>query len=477
MADDPCDPALARTVAASQPQALYGEELAAGALIGAYVIERVHHRGVQATLYKAAHARDGRPAAVKLLSAVHSTRALQRFEQEAAALNRLRHPHIVEIYEHGALRDGRPFFAMAWIDGRDLHEELRARGPLSPAETAAMVEQVGAALAAAHAVGIVHRDLKAQNIMAAPRGRWLHLTLVDFGVAKFLEVDGGRAASLTSTGLVIGTPLVMAPEQLRGEPIDARVDIYALGVLLFQSLTGRPPFVTETVAEVEQMHLSARPPRPGDLAPMPPQLDELVLRCLEKRPELRFASVAELLPALRAAVAGGPAPVRSSRRLGLLVIIAVDPVPDPAPDPALYDPGDAVLDDLEAVLELARRACLDEQLDVAVTGSGALLATAPLPGEPDGERRARRRLLRWALALAARLAARPGRQAAVRVALSVDASDGAALHELGAIAAVVDGAVTVTAAACQGLDGLGLAAIAGDARVMRLHAVPEVTGS
>jgi len=407
------------TVAAPAARALYGDELAAGALVGDYVIERACYRGPAASVYRATQAQHGRPAAVKVLSAASctSTQLLRRFEQEADALNRLHHRHIVEILGHGALRDGRPFIAMQWIEGRNLYDELRARGMLSPAEAVALGEQVGAALTAAHAIGIVHRDLKPQNVMATPHGQWLHLTLVDFGVAKLVDGDRRRADALTSTGMVIGTPLSMAPEQVRGEPVDLRADIYALGVLLFQCLTGRPPFAADTIVEIEELHLHAPPPDPCALAPIPERLGAVVLRCLEKRPERRFESVDEVVAALRSAVHGGP--VAAAATVATLVL-------NVSIDAAVEDPDDSMLDDVEAALALARRGLAAEGFELAVAGVGALVATKSLPAAPDAQAAARAELGRRAERLMAQLQMRPRSHPAVHVALTID--DAAAVY-------------------------------------------------
>ncbi|MFP2912764.1 serine/threonine-protein kinase, partial [Pyxidicoccus sp. 3LFB2] len=246
---------------------LYGDELGAGALVGQWVVAHVHYRGPASTLYRAKDTRTGVSAALKVLhpQAALGPTALRRFRREAATLQRLSHPHIVEVLGHGELPDGRAFIAMEWLEGRDLAAELAARGPLSPDEALEVLEQVGAALRAAHGAGVVHRDLKAQNVVRlSGRGEALLVKLVDFGVAKGLTPDSPGASTLTHTGVALGTPLSMAPEQIRGEPPDARTDLYAVGVLLFQLVTGQPPFQGTTRHEVEEQHLHAPPPRPTE---------------------------------------------------------------------------------------------------------------------------------------------------------------------------------------------------------------------
>ncbi|HSP79164.1 MAG TPA: serine/threonine-protein kinase, partial [Myxococcaceae bacterium] len=193
---------------------LYGEELAPGAQVAGYLVEQVRYRGSVSTLYRAREVRTGAPAALKVMHPqfVAARGALLRFQQEAETLRRLRHPHIVDVLENGALPDGRPFLAMEWLEGRDLAAELAARGTFSAREALELLEQVGSALKAAHGAGIIHRDLKAQNVVVRPGRAGLTAKLVDFGVAKLLAPEAAGTA-LTSTGLVLGTPLSMAPEQ------------------------------------------------------------------------------------------------------------------------------------------------------------------------------------------------------------------------------------------------------------------------
>src|SRR5260370_24719039 len=236
-----CDQTLKREVD------LYGDELEPGALAGAYVIEQREHQGGFATLYRARHLESGRPAALKLMhqQLTRSPQLLKRFKQEAETLVELRHPNIVELFEYGELRDGRPFRAMEWLRGRNLRAELKAGGSLSAKEALQVMEEVGAALGAAHRRGVVHRDLKAENVMAVPEGAWFRAKVVDFGLVKW-TAERLTETQLTSTGMVLGTPVAMAPEQIRGQAPDACTDIYALGLLLYQLVTGRLPVQERT---------------------------------------------------------------------------------------------------------------------------------------------------------------------------------------------------------------------------------------
>ncbi len=352
---------------------LYGELLAAGARVGSWVVERVHATGPVSTLYRARGCRTGAPAALKVMHARLSAawRALRRFEREAAILQRLRHPHVVDLLEYGSLPDGRPFIAMEWLEGGDLAAELASRGPLSPLEALEVLEQVGDALQAAHQAGVVHRDLKAQNVVRlASGGELTRVKLVDFGIAKGLLPTAPGASPLTHTGSVLGTPLSMAPEQIRGERPDTRTDLYALGVLLFQLLTGQPPFQGMTQHEVEEQHLHAPPPRASEYAPVPAALDAVVQRCMEKRREDRFPDVRAALETLRHAVRGHSSPSRLEQAVALYLEARLEGALD-----------DEALERLDATLAHAARRLGEVGLEVRVDGAGCLLAVAPLRGD------------------------------------------------------------------------------------------------
>lgn len=277
--------------------------------------------------------------------------------------------------------------------------------------------------------------------------------LVDFGVAKGLSREAPGASTLTHTGAVLGTPLAMAPEQIRSEAPDARTDLYALGVLLFQLVTGQPPFRGATRHEVEEQHLHAPPPRASEHAPVPTALDGVVRRSLEKRREDRYPEVDALLEELRRAVRGAPGPARSRRAVALYVEARIEGAPD-----------EAALDRVDTLLEHAGAAARGAGLKVRVEGAGCLVALAPLPGEPSAEHAARGRVLSAALALAEAVAALPSPP---RVALAVTAHVGelppeegarAARPEAGNVLRLTDWVVqpvrglVVTAAALRGLE-------------------------
>lgn len=283
------------------------DSLPSGAELGPYLIEGVLGEGGGGIVYRAQHKQLGTRVAVKVLRsemAAHPT-MLTRFVREAEAINKIGHPGIVQIYEFGNTPEGRPYYAMELLEGVDLRKLLKAHGRFTAAEVLELMEPVCAAVQAAHDAGFIHRDIKANNIAISERDGKRVVKLLDFGIAKLMHGESS-VQGLTEPGAMLGSPHSMAPEQIRAEPLDARADVYALGVLIFQLLTAQYPFYALEPGQVALMHLQSPAPRPSSLAPVSTELDSIVLRCLEKRRERRFASVSELLEALRRAVAEGP---------------------------------------------------------------------------------------------------------------------------------------------------------------------------
>ena len=284
-----------------------GDRLAAGSVAGAWRVEDLIAAGGCGAVYRARHAVLGRAAALKVLHAelAASPVMVERFVREARAINRIRHPGIVDVFDFGTLADGRPFFAMELLAVDNLEDRIDHGGRLTLPEVVAVLAPICRALAAAHRAGYVHRDLKARNIGFARDEHGADVPrLLDFGIAKLLEEPAGGG----STGTVrLGTPHCMSPEQIRGERVDPRTDVYALGVLLHHLVTGVYPFDSQESAEVERLHLEAPPPRPSRLAPVGAAIDALVARAMAKdraaRPEGALAFLAELEHAAAAAEA------------------------------------------------------------------------------------------------------------------------------------------------------------------------------
>jgi serine/threonine-protein kinase len=286
------------------------------------VIESFLAQGGCGSVYRARHRTTAGLAAIKVLHdpLVKAPKMVERFVREVEVVRRLHHPCIVEIHALGELPGGRPYYVMEYLEGMTLENLLHAQGRLSPAYATDLLGPVCLALEAAHAAGVVHRDIKASNVFVASDGSLTRVKLLDFGIAKLID-DRDGAQALTTAGRPIGTLSTMAPEQIRCGAIDHRVDIYALGVLVYKLLTGGAPFQSRTFSDLVRQHLEEPPPRPSLRAALPPGLDEVVLRCLEKRPELRFSSAKDFHAALRAVV--GPearAAFKSSPQLSVATI-------------------------------------------------------------------------------------------------------------------------------------------------------------
>ena len=282
------------------------EGLAPGDRIAGCVIERALGRGGMGVVFKARQSALDRAVAVKVIAAelAHHPGFRARFAQEAQVAASLEHSHVVPIYAAGE-DAGHLYLVMRLVDGTDLASVLAERGPLSPSEAVTLVAQVASALDAAHAAGLVHRDVKPANVLVEPTARGAHAYLTDFGLAKLAS----EATGPTRTGEWMGTLDYAAPEQSQGGRVDARTDVYALGCVLFHLIAGRPPFRRDTDAGTLYAHLNDPPPplRPVAGAPIP-ELDEALARALAKRPADRFPSAGDFARAAGAAVAGGAVP-------------------------------------------------------------------------------------------------------------------------------------------------------------------------
>ncbi|GAA4942131.1 serine/threonine protein kinase [Actinomycetospora succinea] len=276
---------------------------------GPYRLEGRLGRGGMGEVHRAYDTRRDREIALKRLTPelADDPEIRERFERECRTAARLSSPHVVPIHDFGVI-EGRLFLDMRLVEGRDLAKVLAEEGPLGPARAVGIVEQVADALDDAHANDLVHRDVKPGNVLVtAGRGPdFVHL--VDFGIVR-LASTGTRGRNLTGTGTTLGTLAYMAPEQFEGAAVDRRADVYALAVVLYECLVGRPPFDGDMPAMLHQ-HLAVSPAPPSSRRPgLPPALDAVVLRGLAKRPADRYAEAGELAEAARAAVEGsGPVP-------------------------------------------------------------------------------------------------------------------------------------------------------------------------
>ncbi len=275
-------------------------------------VERELGAGGMATVYLAEDMKHQRPVAIKVLKpGLAATIGAERFLREIRIAARLIHPHILGLHDSGEA-DGFLYYVMPFVDGQSLGQRIREEGALPIPEAVKYLRDIADAMTYAHQQGVVHRDIKPQNVMLSGR----HALVMDFGVAKALvagQADG--QSTLTGSGLALGTPAYMAPEQAAGGTVDNRADIYAWGVLAYEALTGSLPFVRDTLQAVMGAHVSAVPPslagqRPG----LAPALEQIVMRCLEKAPDSRYQSSEDLLRALDALPDSGARPAAVRRR-------------------------------------------------------------------------------------------------------------------------------------------------------------------
>jgi hypothetical protein len=284
------------------------ESLIGSILSGRYHIERLIGEGGMGAVYQAEHTHMRKRLAVKVLHPEMSrmSEVVARFEREAMAAAHIEHPNVAAATDFGKLEDGSFFLVLEYVEGRSLREAI-AEGRLELGRALRITRQIASALARAHALGIVHRDLKPENVMLVAREEDPDFVKVlDFGIAKVPvgALSGGSKApgqALTQLGMVYGTPEYMAPEQALGQDVDARADLYSLGVIAFEMLTGNRPFEHESKVTLLGMHVTAPIPSLAERAPeanVPPEVEAIVTRMLQKEATARFADAKELLDAI-----------------------------------------------------------------------------------------------------------------------------------------------------------------------------------
>lgn len=264
--------------------------------LGEFQLLRKLGTGGMAEVYLAEQTTLRRQVAVKVLRSEHFTDELyvKRFRHEAAAAGSLNHPNIVQVYMVGE-EDGINYIAQEYVQGRTLKDYIRRKGPMDVKIALHILRQVASALQVASENGIVHRDIKPENILLTNKGE---AKVADFGLAQ-LTLQGERI-SLTQTGMTLGTPLYMSPEQVNGQPLDSRSDIYSFGIMAFHMLTGRPPFSGETAMSVAVKHLNDKPPALSDFrSDLPPALQDLIKRLINKKKEDRPANFALIVSELK----------------------------------------------------------------------------------------------------------------------------------------------------------------------------------
>jgi serine/threonine-protein kinase len=354
-------------------------------LLDKYVVERVLGRGGMGLVLAVRHEELGGLFAMKLLlpQALGFPEALPRFLREARAAAKLRSEHAVRVVDVGKLPSGEPYMLMEHLDGSDLKDVLEREGPLVPRRAVRYVLEVCEALDEAHAHGVVHRDLKPANIFLVRRPNGAStVKVIDFGISK--DTSAGEL-DLTTSNAVMGSPLYMSPEQMtRSKSVDGRTDLWSLGVVLYELLTGAVPFEAEAITELVAKVIQAEPVPPTRHAPhLAPELEALVLRCLAKKPDERWASARALADALRAlplsddATAGsaeGVPPARTSSSVGS------------SPQPT------------RSAMALDETSLAPPQVSAGEAGAlaGATTTSAATPASTSAEPRARRPVAAWA---------------------------------------------------------------------------------
>jgi predicted ATPase/serine/threonine protein kinase len=301
----------------AQTQMSEPDDLIGHILDSKYRLDDVLGSGGMGVVYRATHLQLDRPIAIKLVRRdVAFDRSIAgRFESEARTVARLHHRHIVTVHDYGVAADVGAYLVMELLDGRSLRDEIRRRGRLSIDQVILIARQACDALQAAHNAGIVHRDVKPENIFLEGAHDPPVVKVLDFGIAR-LESRPLESGSVTQPGSILGTPRYMSPEQFEAGPIDARSDIYSLGCVLYEALAGRPPFTSDSPAALRVKHAGETP---SSLRRFVPQIqfevDDVVLRALAKHPNQRFQSAGELAAAFERAVAASDAPNENSTAL------------------------------------------------------------------------------------------------------------------------------------------------------------------
>lgn len=356
-------------------------------LAGRYQLIRLVGHGGMGSVYEARHVHTEKTVAVKLLSPQLSKdlKLVARFRREAMAASRLEHENCVHVDDFGEDGDGTFYIAMEFIDGHGLADELRATGPMSPERVARIAVQLLKALDAAHTGGVLHRDLKPQNVMLMQRPQRPDIVkVVDFGIAKLTTNTAEDQGALTVPGTIFGTPEYMSPEQARGEPLDQRSDIYSAAVVLWHMLLGRSPFRGTSVRETLMKVFADEPPLPSQERPgvtMPPGFEQVLRRAMAKKREDRYPDAASFLEALRPYVTGTFPEVPRRPLSGL-------PVDGGPPPPTLDDSRSATLALPESELPpLAASAPVGAPAEAPMPPPSTSL---PPPPAPDGEAHAAR---------------------------------------------------------------------------------------
>jgi protein kinase-like protein len=368
-----------------------GRELAPGEEFGGYVVEAVAGRGGMGVVYRARQRRPERVVALKVitphLAEDESFRA--RFERESNVAAQIEHPNVIPVYEVND-HEGLLYITMRFVEGTDLRALIEREGPLDPARAVGIVTQSAAALDAAHKAGLVHRDVKPGNLLISSGG---HAYLTDFGLAK----QGSSQSGITKTGMFVGTLDYIAPEQLKGQPVDARADVYALACVLYQALTGQVPYPRGSDPAKIWAHMSEDPPHPTALVSVSHAFDEVIARGMAKDREQRYPSAGDLARAAAAALEGRDTVVGERS-------VATGPA---APGAGTVHDSAAPTTPLQASGATVHAAPGQPQAAAYAPppASTAVIPQGPPPAHPDGPARSSQRRLWIAVAAAGALVA------------------------------------------------------------------------
>ncbi|MBZ5712555.1 serine/threonine protein kinase [Nannocystis pusilla] len=369
-ADPPLDPLL--------PVIPPAPDLTGTLLLDRYCLLRKLGVGGMGTVYEAEHVTIKKRCAIKILNPefAHRSELVERFLQEARAASMIGHENVVEITDFGATPTGSVFFVMEMLVGEDLSETIKRSAPLPWSRAATITMQICRALQSAHEKGIIHRDMKPENCFRIERsGNPDFIKVLDFGIAKLTGEDGS-SGRLTSTGMIFGTPTYMSPEQAQGMRVDHRADVYAVGVILYELVTGKVPFTADNFMGILTKHMFEDPPSPSEAAPetvILPEVEALILKAMQKDRGLRFQSMRELMDAIQD-VGTDAAPV----------IVVPERRSRPNTGPTQFRPRTAPIN-LPTVETVAPRrgGVFGVALAIAAILGGAAVALYGLGGDPD----------------------------------------------------------------------------------------------
>ena len=324
-----------------------GDPLVGETLAGKYRVEERLSVGGMGTVYRGTHVLMDKKVAIKVLrpSLAADETIVARFSREARAASRISHPHALSVTDFGEAEGGVVFLVMEFLDGRTLKEVIRQDGPLPLPRVVEIMRQIGAALDAAHAEGVIHRDLKSDNIMLLKTTGADYAKVLDFGIAKIQQPLGGQDPELTSPDLIIGTPQYMSPEQCsQVGDLDARTDVYSLGVILYEMLVGRVPFTGPSSTAIMLKHLQEPPPSVlDDRRDLPQGMEIVVSRALAKRAEDRYQRAGDLIEDLVIVAGSGLMDPQSNERTPNRIVVPTAQPEEPVDEQTLVRPRTPVL--------------------------------------------------------------------------------------------------------------------------------------